>query len=158
MTIEVEIGQLCRQKNLTLAIVESATGGLISHKITSVAGSSIYFKGSVIAYSNEAKEDIVGVRHDSLLRYGAVSSEIAEELAIGGRKMFKTDIAVSTTGIAGPGGATELKPIGLFYFGLAGSKGVISRRIEFGGTRLGNIDKATNAILRWVREYLVTFE
>lgn len=118
-SIEQDIGNLLRQKGLTLGVVESATGGLISHLITNVPGSSDYYQGSVTAYSNEAKIKVVGVKEDTINKYGAVSSQVAEEMAQGGRKILSADICLADTGIAGPGGATPGKPVGLFYIGLS---------------------------------------
>src|SRR5512136_529305 len=103
-TLEQEIGELLRQKGLKLGVVESATGGLISHRITNVPGSSDYYKGSVTSYSNEAKMNIVGVKKSTLDKYGAVSHQVAEEMAAGGKKLLNVDICVADTGIAGPGG------------------------------------------------------
>src|SRR5512137_537924 len=119
MTIEEEIGDLLRRSGLTLGAVESATGGLISHRITNVAGSSDYYQGSITSYSNEIKIKLVGVKAETLKQYGAVSPQVAEEMAAGGRQALNTDICIADTGIAGPGGATETKPAGLFYLGLA---------------------------------------
>jgi nicotinamide-nucleotide amidase len=154
--LETEIGELLRQKGLTLGTVESATGGLISHRITNVPGSSDYFKGSVTAYANEAKMKIIGVGEETLKRYGSVSPQVAEEMAAGGRKVIEVDICVADTGIAGPGGATPGKAVGLFYIGLAHRGGVFSRKHEFHGTREENKKSAAEAALNWVKEYLVS--
>jgi nicotinamide-nucleotide amidase len=154
--LETEIGELLRQKGLTLGTVESATGGLISHRITNVPGSSDYFKGSVTAYANEAKMKIIGVGEETLKRYGSVSPQVAEEMAAGGRKVIGVDICVADTGIAGPGGATPGKAVGLFYIGLAHRGGVFSRKHEFHGTREENKKSAAEAALNWVKEYLVS--
>jgi nicotinamide-nucleotide amidase len=154
--LETEIGELLRQKGLTLGTVESATGGLISHRITNVPGSSDYFKGSVTAYANEAKMKIIGVGEETLKRYGSVSPQVAEEMAAGGRKVIEVDICVADTGIAGPGGATPGKAVGLFYIGLAHRGGVFSRKHEFHGTREENKKSAAEAALNWVKEYLIS--
>lgn len=119
MSLEQEVGDLLRRKGLTLGLVESASGGLISHRITNVPGSSDYYKGSVTAYSNEVKSRVVGVREDTINQYGAVSHQVAEEMAQGGRKLLAADICLADTGIAGPTGATQEKPVGLFYIGLS---------------------------------------
>src|SRR3990172_6904689 len=102
-SLELEIGNLLRQKGLTLGVVESATGGLISHRITNVPGSSDYYKRSVIAYSNEIKTRVVGADEHSIQSYGAVSRQVAEEITAGGRKLLAVDICLADTGIAGPG-------------------------------------------------------
>jgi PncC family amidohydrolase len=153
--LEREIGDLLRKKGLMLGVVESATGGLISHLITNVAGSSDYYKGSVTAYSNEAKIRIVGVKAATIEKYGAVSHQVAEEMASGGRKVMAVDICLADTGIAGPGGATADKPVGLFYLGLAHHGGAFSQRHEFHGDREQNKRSAAEAALSWLREYLM---
>jgi nicotinamide-nucleotide amidase len=153
--LEKEIGDLLREKGLTLGAVESATGGLISHLITNVPGSSDYFKGSVTAYANETKIKVIGVKADTLKKYGSVSPPVAEEMASGGRKALAVDICISNTGIAGPGGATPGKAIGLFYIGLAHKGGSFSRKHEFHGTRLQNKKSAAEAALTWLKEYLI---
>jgi len=153
--LEREVGNLLRQKGLTLGLVESATGGLISHLITSVPGSSDYYKGSVTAYSNQAKINLVGVREETIKEYGAVSSRVAEEMAQGGRRILDVDICPSDTGIAGPGGATDVKPVGLFYVGLSHKDGTYSRKHNFQGSRGQNKQKAAEAVLSWLKEYLL---
>jgi nicotinamide-nucleotide amidase len=152
--LEKEIGDLLRLGGLTLGAVESATGGLISHLITNVPGSSDYFKGAVTSYANEAKMNVIGVRPETLEEYGAVSPQVAAEMAAGGRKLLGVDICIADTGIAGPGGATPGKKVGLFYLGLADEKGVFTRRYDFQGTRRQNKRSAAMAALTWLREYL----
>lgn len=153
-SLEQEIGNLLRQKGMTLGVVESATGGLISHRITNVPGSSDYYKGSVTAYSNEAKVKVVGVKAETINRYGAVSSQVAEEMAEGGRKLLAVDICLADTGIAGPSGATPGKPMGLFYLGLSHQGGTYSRKHDFQGDREQNKQSAAEAALGWLKEYL----
>ena len=153
-SLEQEIGDLLRQKKLTLGVVESATGGLISHLLTNIAGSSDYYLGSVTAYSNDIKTRVVGVKKTTLSKYGAVSSQTAEEMAAGGRKVLVVDICLSDTGIAGPGGATPGKSVGLFYIGLSHQGGTFSQKHIFGGNREQNKRLAAEAGLGWVREYL----
>jgi nicotinamide-nucleotide amidase len=154
MRLEEEIGQLLRQKGLTLGVVESASGGLISHRITNIAGSSDYYKGSVTAYSNQVKSGVVGVREATLNQYGAVSPEVAEEMARGGRKILGADICIADTGIAGPGGESAGKPVGLFYIGLSHGESTWSRKHNFQGDREQNKQSAAEAALQWLREYL----
>ena len=153
---EQEIGDLLRRRGLTLGIVESATGGLISHLITNVPGSSDYYKGSVTAYSNETKSKVVGVKRDTIERYGAVSHQVAEEMALGGRKVLAADICLADTGIAGPSGASPGKPVGLFYLGLAHQGRTFSQRHEFHGDREQNKRSAAEAALGWLKEYLIS--
>ena len=153
-SLEKEVGDLLRQKGLTVGIVESATGGLISHLITNVPGSSDYYKGSITAYSNESKSKIVGVGADTISQYGAVSPQVAEEMAEGGKKTLAADICLADTGIAGPGGATLGKPVGLFYIGLSHRTGTYSRKHNFHGDREQNKRDAAEAALGWLKEYL----
>ncbi len=156
--LEQEIGDILRQRGMTLGAVESATGGLISHRITNVPGSSDYYKGSVTAYSNEAKSGVVGVKRETIERYGAVSARVAEEMAEGGRKLLAVDICIADTGIAGPGGATEGKAVGLFYLGLAHRGRTYSRQHNFAGSREQNKQDAAEAALNWLKEYLLSLK
>ncbi|HUT96686.1 MAG TPA: CinA family protein [Dehalococcoidales bacterium] len=155
MSLEEEIGDLLRRKGLTLGAVESATGGLISHRITNVPGSSDYYKGSVTAYSNEVKSGVVGVGEDTLIQYGAVSPQVAEELAEGGRLLLGADICIADTGIAGPGGATAEKGVGLFYLGLSHGEMTYSRKHNFRGDREQNKQSAAEEALLWLKDYLI---
>lgn len=154
--LEYEIGELLKRKGLTLGVVESATGGLISHLITDVPGSSVYFKGSVTSYSNGVKISVIGVKAATLKMYGSVSPQVAREMAAGGKKLLAVDICLADTGIAGPGGATPGKPVGLFYIGLAHKGGVFSRKYEFHGGRAQNKQSAAEAVLNWLKEYLTS--
>ncbi|MFC1930983.1 CinA family protein [Chloroflexota bacterium] len=149
-----EIGDLLRRRGLTLGVVESATGGLISHLITDVPGSSDYYKGSVTAYSNEAKIRLVGVKEETISRHGAVSRQVVEEMAEGGRKVLAVDICLADTGIAGPAGATSGKPVGLFYLGLSYQDSNYSRKHVFQGDREQNKQEAAEKALSWLKEYL----
>ena len=158
ISLEQEVGNLLRQKGLTLGIVESATGGLISHLITNVPGSSDYYKGSITAYSNETKIKVVGVNADTINQYGAVSHQVAEEMAQGGRKALAIDICLADTGIAGPGGATPGKPLGLFYVGLSHQAGTSSRKHNFHGDREQNKQDAAETALSWLKEYLTSLK
>ena len=156
--LEYEIGELLKRKGLTLGAVESATGGLIAHLVTGVPGCSDYFKGSVVSYSNEVKVGVIGVKAATLNKYGAVSAQVAMEMAAGGKKLLKVDICIADTGIAGPGCATPGKPVGLFYLGLASGDGTFSRKHEFHGERAQNKQSAAQAALKWLKEYLVGME
>jgi PncC family amidohydrolase len=149
-----EIGDLLRRKGLTLGVVESATGGLIAHLITGVPGSSDYFKGSVTSYANETKINVIGVKAGTLEKHGAVSPQVVREMALGGRKLLAVDICIADTGIAGPGGATPGKAVGLFYLGLAHKDSVFTRKHEFHGTRAQNKQSAAEAALEWLKAYL----
>jgi nicotinamide-nucleotide amidase len=154
-SLEQEVGTLLLQKELALGLVESATGGLISHLITNIPGSSDYYKGSVTAYSNQAKINLVGVLEETLKKYGAVSPQVAKEMAQGGRRILGADICLADTGIAGPGGATKGKPVGLFYIGLSHQSGTYSRKYNFPGNRRQNKKAAAEAALSWLKGYLL---
>jgi PncC family amidohydrolase len=158
MSLEEEVGKLLRQKGLTLGVVESASGGLVSHRITNIAGSSDYYKGSVTSYSNEVKIKVVGVKEATINRYGVVSAEVAEEMAQGGRKILAVDICLSDTGIAGPSGATPGKPVGLFFIGLAHGAKTFTRKHNFHGNREQNKQSAAEAALGWLKEYLLSLK
>jgi len=153
--IERDVGELLRRKGLTLGVVESATGGLMSHLISNVPGSSDYYKGSITAYSNEVKVSVVGVRKETISRFGAVSSQVAKEMARGGRKALGVDVCLADTGIAGPGGGTVGKPVGLFYIALCCGARTYSRKHTFSGDREQNKLQAALATLNWLKEYLM---
>jgi nicotinamide-nucleotide amidase len=150
-----EIGDLLKKHGLTLGAVESATGGLISHLITNISGSSDYYQGSITSYSNDIKMRLAGVKKETLEKYGAVSSQVAQEMAEGGRQTLGVDVCVADTGIAGPTGATPDKPVGLFYLGLSHKEGTCSRKHVFLGTREQTKEQAAIAALTWVKEYLI---
>ncbi|MFO8090785.1 MAG: CinA family nicotinamide mononucleotide deamidase-related protein [Desulfatiglandaceae bacterium] len=148
------VGELLHRNGLSVALAESCTGGLIGHLLTNEAGSSEYFKGGCIVYSNEAKMDLLGVKPDTLHAYGAVSGPTAREMASGARERLRADIGIAVTGIAGPGGGSVEKPVGMVYLGLCSEKGLYSGLYRFRGTR-GRIktDSAMMA-LDWIRRYL----
>ncbi len=139
-----------------MGVVESATGGLISHRITNVPGSSDYYQGSIISYNNEVKIRVVGVKESTLKQYGAVSAPVAEEMAQGGRKVLAVGVCLADTGIAGPSGATPSKPVGLVYLGLSHRGGTYSQKRNFSGNREQNKQSAAEAALLWLKEYLVS--
>ena len=120
--IEEAIGQLLLDKSLTVSIAESCTGGLISSRLTDISGSSAYIKLNLVTYSNEAKVKMLGIELDLIKNYGAVSEQVALEMAKGARKIACTDIGIGVTGIAGPMGGTPEKPVGLVYIGIASDK------------------------------------
>jgi len=144
-------------KFLTIGAVESATGGRIADRITNIPGSSDYFKGSVIAYGNETKISLLGVKKATLEKYGAVSEQTALEMARGGRKCLNVDICVSDTGIAGPAGGTPLKPVGLFYLGLAAAGTSLTQTHIFPRDREGNKQDAAEAALDMLKQYLIQY-
>jgi PncC family amidohydrolase len=159
--LEAEIARLIREyqaktgKYLTIGTVESATGGRIADRITNVPGSSDYFKGSVVAYSNEVKTAVVGVKEATIEKHGAVSEQTALEMARGGRKLLNVDICVSDTGIAGPSGGSEEKSVGLFYLGLASEGETLTQKHIFPGDRSENKRDAAEAALNMLKHYLL---
>ena len=137
MSVAEKLVEILKAQGLTCATAESCTGGGIGSAITSVPGSSDVFAGGVISYSNAVKRDVLGVSQESLDRYGAVSSEVACEMASGARRLLKTDLAVSVTGIAGPGGGSAEKPVGLVWFGVSTANGTRTEKAIFSGDRAG---------------------
>jgi nicotinamide-nucleotide amidase len=153
-TMESVVGELLLKKKKMLAIAESCTGGLCSHKITRVPGSSAYFVGGVVSYSNELKEDFLGVSRETLSTFGAVSEETAREMATGIRTKTGSDIAIAITGIAGPAGGTVEKPVGTVCFGLATSEDIKSCRLQFHGNRWKIQEVAAQTALDLIRREL----
>lgn len=133
--LELLVGTALREKNLTIALAESCTGGLVGHLLTQVPGSSDYFIGGVIAYSDKAKEEILGVRDETLKQCGAVSVETAIEMAQGARKVFQTDYAVAVTGIAGPASDLSNKPVGLTWLAVCNDNDVWTESHNWEGNR-----------------------
>jgi nicotinamide-nucleotide amidase len=150
-TLEEVVGRLLKDKKLTLGTAESCTGGYLAHLITSVPGSSDYYLGSVIAYSNTVKQELLGVSEQSLIDYGAVSEQVVREMAEGARKRFNTDFAVSTSGVAGPDGGTAEKPVGTVWIAVASKTGTVAKKFMFGEHRGRNIRRAALAALNMVR-------
>lgn len=142
------------EKRLTLALAESCTGGLVAHRITNVAGSSRYFLGGVVAYSNASKERLLNVSRATLLEHGAVSEEAAREMARGARAAFGADVGVSMTGIAGPTGAVPGKPVGLVHITLSARDKETAIRFVGMGDRLQNKAEFAEAALRLLLDYL----
>jgi len=155
-TLEMAVGRLLRDKNLTLCTAESCTGGNISHKITSVPGSSDYFRGSVVAYSNDIKTSVLGVDPLLIQRDGAVSESVAVAMAEGARKLMKTDFAVATTGIAGPSGGTDLKPVGTLWVAVSHGLGTIAEKHTFTTDRVTNITRFTFVALNLLRKQIIS--
>ena len=145
--LEVQVGKRLRERGWTLAVAESCTGGLLGHLITEVPGSSDYFMGGILAYSDQAKANLLQVRTDSLEQYGAVSEQVASEMAIGVRALLQTSSGLSVTGIAGPGGGTDEKPVGLTFIGLSSPQGVVVEKHIWQGTRSENKRATARAAL-----------
>jgi nicotinamide-nucleotide amidase len=154
VTLEEIVGKLLKQRGWWLALAESCTGGAIAARITSVPGSSEYFKSSVVSYSNESKVHFLGVKQSTLDAHGAVSRETAIEMAEGALRASAADIALSTTGVAGPGGGSEAKPIGTVWIGLARRDGSDARLFKFSGDRGRVINGGAQSALKWLRMVL----
>ena len=154
MTVAEEIGGILTERGQTLAIAESLTGGLVASMVTDVPGSSAYLIEGVVAYANESKMERLGVREDTLIAHGAVSEEVACEMAEGVRSVLGADWGISTTGIAGPIGDTEDKPLGLVYVAVAGEEGTEVRRNVFSGDRLEVKRASAEAVLALLLEAL----
>jgi nicotinamide-nucleotide amidase len=148
--LEKTIGDLLRKSGMKISVAESCTGGHIGHMITSIPGSSDYFPGGIIAYENSIKENLLGVRTETLKNFGAVSEETVKEMAEGVRKKFKSDIGLATSGIAGPGGGTKEKPVGLVWIGISDNEGNIAKRFIFSKNRITNIQFFTVAALTFL--------
>jgi nicotinamide-nucleotide amidase len=155
-TLEKSVGKLLLTKNLTIALAESCTGGLVSSRITDVPGSSQYLMGSIVSYSNAAKSQQVGVPEGTIADHGAVSQETAECMAQGIKMKLHTDIGVGITGIAGPDGATKDKPVGLVYIAISGIAGTVCYEHYFNGTRTDIKHRTALTALNHVRRYLFT--
>lgn len=153
-TMEQVVGEILRRRGLSVALAESCTGGLVGHLMTEEPGSSDYFLGSCVAYSNEAKTAFLGVSPDTLAAHGAVSGHAAEEMAKGARERFRADIGVAVTGIAGPGGGSIEKPVGTVYLGLCSARGTFTGRYLFRGTRAQIKADTAMMALDWIRRYL----
>ena len=134
--LEAILGELLKQKNATIATAESCTGGRLAAALNALPGSSAYYLGSVVAYANEVKEQVIGVEHDMLTQYGAVSEQTVREMAEGVRRLMRTDYAIATSGIAGPDGGTEEKPVGTVWIAWATPEGTVAERYQFGVARL----------------------
>jgi nicotinamide-nucleotide amidase len=156
-SLEMTVGNLLNSKSETLCTAESCTGGEIAHRITSVPGSSRYYKGSVIAYSNSVKTELLGVTNEMISKYGAVSEAVVREMSIGAREKIRTTYALATSGIAGPDGGTETKPVGTVWIAVASEKGIVTERRVFGNDRTTNIQRFSTAALNLLRKQIIKF-
>lgn len=152
--VEKQFGVLLRNKGKTVATAESCTGGYIAHLITSVAGSSEYYKGGVVAYTNEIKANVLGVKVVDIEQYGAVSEPVVRQMAEGVKRLTGADCAIATSGVAGPGGGTEEKPVGTVWIGIATPERTIARKFVFSFTRERNIAKAALKAMELLMEEL----
>jgi nicotinamide-nucleotide amidase len=144
----VKVSDLLRQKNFTISTAESCTGGLIAHSLTNVSGSSKYFDRGIVSYSNRAKTELLEIPKGLIIKYGAVSEQVAKAMAEGVRKLSKVDIGLSSTGIAGPTGGTDEKPVGLVYIGCSTIRKNIVKEFRFCNDRTENKEKTCNAALQ----------
>jgi nicotinamide-nucleotide amidase len=154
-SLEMVIGKLLRDKKKTLCTAESCTGGNIAHMITSVPGSSDYFKGSVIAYANSIKTELLGIDEKLIEKYGAVSEPVVISMAEGARRLLKADFAVATSGIAGPDGGTIEKPVGMLWTAVASESGTIAEKHTLGTDRIINITRFTTVALNMLRKQII---
>jgi nicotinamide-nucleotide amidase len=154
-SLEMVVGKLLREAEKTVSTAESCTGGNIAHLLTSVPGSSAYFKGSIIAYDNSIKTQLLGVQDYVLTKYGAVSENTAKEMAAGARSLLRTDYAVATTGIAGPDGGTETKPVGTIWIAVSSERGTVSEKRSFGNDRALNIMRFSFTALNLLRKQII---
>ena len=152
--LELRVGIHLNERKLTLSTAESCTGGLVASRITDVSGSSAYFLGGIVAYSYEAKAALLDVSWDTLNGKGAVSRETVIEMARGARKALGSDIAVSVSGIAGPGGGTPDKPVGTVWIGLSTPSGDEARHFVWDGDRIQNKHLSSEAALQFILDYL----
>lgn len=154
MKVEEKVGELLKKHKMTLSTAESCTGGGVAALITSIPGSSEYFKGGIVAYSNEVKMDVLHVSSDTLERYGAVSRETVIEMAMGAMKTLKTECAVATSGVAGPGGGSKDKPVGTIWMAAACGDKIVTRKEEEDLGRNGNVQRAIQDVLALLIEEL----
>ncbi|OEJ99744.1 competence/damage-inducible protein A [Roseivirga misakiensis] len=154
MTLEKAIGEMLIEKGKTIALAESCSGGYVQHKITSIAGSSAYFQGGVVPYHNDHKVNLLGVKEETLAEHGAVSEACVKEMAEGVRKAFGAEIGASSSGIAGPGGGTEEKPVGTVWIAYADENQTIAKKLQLTKNRILNIELTEIALLNLVRKSL----
>ncbi len=154
-SLEEVVGRMLQQRGLTIGAAESCTGGFLAHRITSVPGSSDYFEGAIVAYCNRLKKELLGVRPQTLEQHGAVSEQAVREMAEGARAALGVDLAISVSGIAGPGGGTPEKPVGTIWMALADKNRVEARRVYAGKDRLKNIQYTSVQGLNFIRGFLL---
>jgi PncC family amidohydrolase len=154
-SLEEVIGNMLKKRNFTLAVAESCTGGMLGEMITSIPGSSDYFKGGIISYSGEIKERLLGISHEIMIKYGQVSEQVAKAMAQGVRKKCLSDIGISITGIAGPGGGSKGKPVGLVYIALADEEQTIIQEHQLRKDRHTIRLRSARRALNMLRLYLI---
>ncbi len=152
--LEILAGKLLRQRGWRLAVAESCTGGLVGHRLTNVPGSSTYYMGSITAYAYEAKVRLLGVKWDSLEKFGAVSEQVVLEMALGVRRALAADVGLAVSGIAGPGGGTPEKPVGYTWIGLNTCNHQEAQQFTWNQDRLGNKILSADATLKMLVDFL----
>jgi PncC family amidohydrolase len=152
VALAARLQERCLARRLTVGTAESCTGGLVAATITAIPGSSGYFLGGIVSYADEVKASILGVPRAMLEAHGAVSEQVADAMAAGCRRRLGVDLAISITGIAGPDGGSEAKPVGLVYLGLTSGSGVDTRRFQFPGDRREVRLAAATAAIEWLTE------
>ena len=150
MNLENKLGKILTEKKLTISCAESCTGGLLTSRLTDVAGSSNYVQGGIVSYSNEIKNSVLKVKADTLKNFGAVSEQTARQMSANVRELFNTNIGVGVTGIAGPGGGTPEKPVGTVYISVSNSDKTIVERFNFSGSRSEIKNQACDAAMSMV--------
>lgn len=157
-TLEEVVGKELKKRKQTISTAESCTGGNVAGRLTKISGSSDYFIGSVVSYSDEVKKAILGVSKDNLEKHGAVSREVVEQMAIGVKKKLKTDYSIATSGIAGPNGGTDKKPVGTIWVAVASPTEVVSKMFRFGDERSRNIERTVITALNLLRKQIIKEE
>ena len=153
--LEEELGKILTEKNLTIACAESCTGGLLTSRLTDVSGSSAYVQGSIVSYSNEVKNSILKVKAETLKNFGAVSEQTARQMSANVRELFKTDIGVGVTGIAGPNGGTAEKPVGTVYISVSDSRQTVVKLFKFSGSRSEIKNQSCDAAIKMAIELII---
>lgn len=152
--MEIELGKLLLEKNLTIACAESCTGGLLTSKLTDVAGSSAYVQGSIVSYSNEVKNSVLKVKAETLKEFGAVSEQTARQMSANVREICKADIGVGVTGIAGPEGGTVDKPVGTVYISVSSDNKTVVKRFNFRGSRIEIKNQVCDAAMDMAKQLI----
>lgn len=155
ISLEEKVGEILMNQGCSIGTVESCTGGGIASKLVSVSGSSSYFEGSIVSYSNELKHKLAGVKNETLSNFGAVSEEVVKEMALGGKEKLEVDYCIAVSGVAGPTGGTDEKPVGCVWIAIANKDGVNAKKFQFGTNRERNIQMTALSALNFLRILLL---
>ena len=153
--LEEQVAEILKERGLTVSVAEACTSGLIAARLTSVPGSSLFFIGGVLSYSNSVKEDVLGIPKEVMIREGSVSEVTALEMAKGARRVIGSDLAVAATGVMGPTGGTRAKPVGLFFVAVVGDELEVCVERRFSGDRASNREMASEAAVELLRDVLL---